>query len=100
MKTARNGSAGELKQCTVWCVMGVLVVCLVGGVSVEGADPPRMKRADAFLGIQIVRMNSPSLLYSTIAVRPPQSVEFESPARPAGGRPPGSGAVNRAVIVA
>ena len=51
MKTARNGSAGEWKRCTVGFVMGVVAVCLVGGVSVEGADPPRMKRADAFLGI-------------------------------------------------
>lgn len=51
MKTTRNQSTSEWKRCTVWFVMGVLTVCPVGGASVEGADPPRMKRADAFLGI-------------------------------------------------
>ena len=40
--------------------------------------PSRSEGPAAPFGIQMVRMYSPSLLYSTIAVRPPKSSEFES----------------------
>ncbi|TWU31214.1 alpha-L-fucosidase [Novipirellula artificiosorum] len=44
-------SAGGLKRPSVRFVIGVIAACLVGTACVDAADPPRMKRADAFLGI-------------------------------------------------
>jgi hypothetical protein len=51
MKTTHNLSAACLKRLFVQFVIGALATCLVSNVCVDAADPPRMKRADAFLGI-------------------------------------------------
>ncbi len=50
MKTAHNLSAGCLKPPFVRFVIGAIVACLIANAC-SAADPPRMKRADAFLGI-------------------------------------------------
>jgi len=51
MNTAPNLSAGCLKRPFVQFVIGAIAACLAGSACVGAADPPRMKRADAFLGI-------------------------------------------------
>jgi hypothetical protein len=51
MKTAHNLSAKCLKQTLVPFAIGAIAACLAGNTCVDAADPPRMKRADAFLGI-------------------------------------------------
>ena len=51
MKTARNPSGSRPPRSFVRFFIGAMVTCLIGSACVDGADPPRMKRADAFLGI-------------------------------------------------
>jgi hypothetical protein len=51
MKATCKLSVGCLRQSFTRLVISAVGVCLVGNACVIAADPPRMKRADAFLGI-------------------------------------------------
>ena len=51
MKITDNQSAGCLKRPLVQFAICAIAACLIGNACVAAADPPRMKRADAFLGI-------------------------------------------------
>jgi hypothetical protein len=51
MKRTENRSADGAPRPFVGLVIGVFAACLAGNACVDAADPPRMKRADAFLGI-------------------------------------------------
>lgn len=51
MKTTHNPTVNVLKQPLAWFVIILFVACLAGNARVNADDPPRMKRADAFLGI-------------------------------------------------
>ncbi|MHC4741358.1 MAG: alpha-L-fucosidase, partial [Planctomycetota bacterium] len=50
MMTLRTLFVDRSKRSRVFPVVGILLVCLFAEL-VQGADPPRMKRADAFLGV-------------------------------------------------
>jgi len=50
MKTVHSFFPCRSKWSHMCLLFGVLVVCLFGQLS-QAADPPRMKRADSFLGI-------------------------------------------------
>ena len=51
MKLTHNISVGCLMRPLVLIVIGTVATYFIGIPYVDAADPPRMKRADAFLGI-------------------------------------------------
>ncbi|MDT8303753.1 MAG: alpha-L-fucosidase [Sedimentisphaerales bacterium] len=51
MKIKYNKSIKFLKQTFAQFIVGAITVCLIGNTCVNAADPLRMRRADAFLGI-------------------------------------------------
>ncbi|MBL7188069.1 MAG: hypothetical protein ISS70_17240 [Phycisphaerae bacterium] len=51
MKITHNVSVGCLMRPSMLFAIGAIATCFVGTACVDAADPPRMKRADAFLGI-------------------------------------------------
>ena len=51
MNITQNLSAGNFKRLFLQFVICAIAACLIGNAFAVGADLPRMKRADAFLGI-------------------------------------------------